>query len=194
MKKKTRKLTPVLISSREGMHAVVTQLVTWKLALAETQIQIEQEKAEIDARYQAEIDELAIAIASNEGGLQVWSTQHPEEFGKKKSIDLVNATFGFRTTPHSVEKGKGVRTWDEVVARLISTLITEDDSDGSLFAFEGEDYIRYAAPSVDKAKLLANREHIPAEALKAAGIIFEQDEIFYFEPKSEVLEATKEAA
>ena len=195
MPKKTTKLQPVLISSREGMLAVVSQLVTWKLAHAEVQIQIEKEKAEIEAKHQARLDELARAIQMSEGGLQVWAEQHPEEFDGKKSIDLPQARFGFRTTPHSVEKAKGVRTWDDVVARLISTLLTEDGTDNSPFIFEGEDYVRYPSPAVDKVKLLADRERIPAAALKSAGITFQQDELFFFEPKSEVLQAsTQEAA
>lgn len=194
MPKKSQKLTPVLISSREGMLAVVTDTVGAKLDLAALQVEIEQQKAEIDRQHQARIDELTRQIQMNEGGLQVWASQHPEEFDGKKSIDLPAARFGFRTTPHSVEKAKGVRNWDDVVARLLATLITENDEPNSPFRFIGEDYIRYGSPSVDKAKLLADRENIPAEALKAAGIIFDQDEIFFFEPKSEVLEATKEAA
>lgn len=193
MAKKT-KLAPVLISSREGMHAVVTRLVSSKLALAALRVGIEEEKAEIDKKHQEQIDELNRDILMHEGGLQVWATQHPEEFDGKKSIDLPAARFGFRTGPNKVEKAKGVKNWDEVVNRLISTLITEDGTDNSPFIFEGEDYVRYGAPAVDKEALLAARETIPAEALKAAGIIFEQDEFFFFEPKSEVLEPTKEAA
>lgn len=195
MPKKTTKLQPVLISSREGMLFVVSNLVVAKLAHAELQIQIEKEKAAIDAKYQSRIDEGARLIQMSEGGLQVWAEQNPQEFDGKKSIDLPQARFGFRTTPHSVEKARGVRTWDDVVARLINTLVTEDGTDNSPFIFEGEDYVRYPSPAVDKLKLLADREKIPAAALKAAGIVFNQDELFFFEPKSEVLQAsTQEAA
>jgi hypothetical protein len=177
------------------MLFVVSNLVAAKLSHAEVKIQIEQEKAEIEARHQSRLDELARLIQMGEGGLQVWAEQHPEEFDGKKSIDLPQARFGFRTTPHSVEKAKGVRTWDDVVARLISTLLTEDGTDNSPFIFEGEDYVRYPSPAVDKLKLLADRENIPAAALKAAGIVFNQDELFFFEPKSEVLQSsTQEAA
>lgn len=176
------------------MLAIVSELVSHKLAFAQIQLQIEQEKAQIEARHQPRLDELSRIIQMQEGGLQVWAERNPQEFDGKKSIDLPQAHFGFRTTPHRVEKAKGVRTWDDVVARLISTLITEDDTPDSPFIFEGENYVRYPAPAVDKQKLLADRENIPPAALKAAGIRFEQDELFYFEPKSEVIEATTQAA
>lgn len=189
MPKKT-KLQPVLISSREGMHAVVSHLVGSKLGLAAMQIAIEEEKAAIDRKYQEQIDELERDIQIHESGLQVWATQNPHEFSGKKSIDLPAAKFGFRTGPHKVEKAKGVKNWDEVVSRLACTVV----QDGETVLFNGEDFIRYGAPAVDKDALLSAREVIPAEALKAAGVVFDQEEFFFFEPKSEVLEATKEVA
>lgn len=194
MSKKTPKFEPVLISSRDGMHAVVTQIVNDKLSLAGLKVEMEKEIAAIAEKYQGKIDALNRSVLMNEGGLQVWAERNPDQFGEKKSIDLPLARFGFRLSPHKVEKAKGVRNWDDVASRLISTLITEDGTDNSPFIFEGEDYVRYSEATVDKAKLLANRKNIPADALKAAGIFFEQEENFFFEPKSEVLEASSQEA
>lgn len=184
---KKTKIKPVLIHSREAMLAVVAELVSDKLALAAKHVEIEQAKADIEASYQSDIDDLARRVQMNEGGLHVWSDQHPEEFDGNKSIDLPSATFGFRKCPPAVEKAKGAKTWDEVVARLASTVV--QDALGNP-VFIGENYIRYGAASVDKAQLIADRESIPAAAMKAAGFTIEQEELFFFKPKSEVLEAS----
>jgi len=168
------------------MQAVVSEIVRTRLELAATLVTIEEGKAAVEAGFAAEVDELQRAIAQLEGGLQVWAAGHPEEFGDKKSIDLPSATFGFRQGPPKVEKVRAKETWDDIVARMVS-IVTPD--------FIGEDYVRYGAPSLDKDQLLKDRDTIAPEVLKAAGIRFDQDEFFYFTPKSEVLESTsKEAA
>ena len=188
---KKTKIKPVLIHSRDGMLAVVAELVSDKLALKELQIQIEQQKAAIDARYQERVDELARQIQMAEGGLHVWSDQNPGEFDGKKSIDLPSARFGFRLCPPKVEKGKGVKNFDEVLARLASTVV--QDACGQP-VFIGENFIRDGSPSIDKERLIAERANIPAAAFKAAGFTIDQDEVFFFEPKSEVLEASSREA
>lgn len=189
---KKSKINPVLITSREAMLAVVSDLVRDKLAIAEIQIRIEQEKVAIEERYQARIDELARRIQMNEGGLHVWTEQNPQEFDGKKSIDLPSARFGLRTCPPKVEKARGVKNFDEVLARLASTVV--HDATGNPI-FIGENFIREGQPSIDKDRLIAERANIPPAAFKAAGFTIDQDEVFFFEPKSEVLEASsKEAA
>jgi hypothetical protein len=180
---KKTKIKPVLIHSREAMLAVVANLVSDKLALAAKQVEIEQAKADID--------ELARRCQTNEAGLHVWSVQHPEEFDGGKSIDLPSATFGFRTCPPSVEKDKSARTWDDVAARLASTVI--NDATGQAI-FIGENFVRYGSPTVDKTGLIAIRDEIPEAAKKSAGFTIEQEEIFFFKPKSEVLEASSQEA
>lgn len=187
-KPKTQKLQPVLISSREGARAVAAVLVEDKLRVAALTVQIEEAKAAIEREYKDELDEINRRIQQHEGGLQVWSLQHPEEFGKAKSIDLTMARFGFRTCPTKCEKAKGAGTWEAVVNRLASTLLK--DEEGNVL-FNGEDYIQYGDPTVAKARLIADKDSIPAEALLLAGIEFQQDEIFFFEPKSDVLDESK---
>jgi|GEM_PF-2542851 len=189
-KPKAQKLQPVLISSREGARAVAAVLVEDKLRVEALKIQIDEAKAAIDREYKDELDEINRRIMQHEGGLQVWSLQHPEEFGKAKSIDLTMARFGFRTCPTKVEKAKGTGTWDEVVSRLLSTVV-KDAATGEVL-FNGEDYVQYADPTVAKARLIADKAIIPPAALKLAGIIFDQDEVFFFEPKSESLETSKQ--
>lgn len=194
-KKEKQKLVPVLISSREGMHAVVTNLVADKLAVAALKVEIEQKKAAIDQKYQEKLDDLNRQILSGEAGLEVWSQKYPQEFGDRRSIELTAATFGFRKGGPKVGKISGI-TWEKIVARLASIVIKENEgTPEERVVFDGEDYLRYPDAVVDKEALLADRKNIPAQALELAGILIEQDEFFFFEPKSEVVEASvKEAA
>lgn len=190
--KKKQKPQPVLISSREGMLAVVADLIQDKLEFQQIQLSIEQEKAAIDKKNQGALDALARRIQMNEAGLQVWSKMHPQEFDGKRSIDLPTAIFGFRLGKHKVDKPSNV-TWKEIADRLISTILRPEEPEGQPI-FEGEEYIRYGDAEVDKDALLRDRDLIPQEALDVVGIKFAQDDFFFFEPKSQVLEATKEAA
>jgi phage host-nuclease inhibitor protein Gam len=182
---KKTKYQPILISSREAMLAVVSELVQAKLAHAALTVQVEEQKAMIEEEYQPDFDKMQRSIQSREAALEVWAAQHPEEFGDKKSLDLPQARFGFRTGKHKVGKIRTKDTWDAIAERLAS-FVSEQ--------LIGENYVRYGGPEVDKDKLLADRKTLAEDALKAVGIRFEQDEFFFFEPKSEVLEATSKVA
>ena len=195
-KSKSKQFEPVLIDSRPGMLAVVAGLVRDYLQLAALQVKMELIKNRITRKYQAEVDELNRAIASKEGGLHVWSKRNKDtaEFGEKKSIVLPEATFGFRISPPKVDNLEG--TWDHALARLASIeIVMEVPGSEPRVIFSGSDYIRDGKPSIDKDKLLADRDKIPSEVWELAGMRVVQEELFFFTPKSEVLESTtKEAA
>jgi hypothetical protein len=75
----------------------------------------------------------------------------------------------------------------------MAAMTTTDGSGRRVFA--GEDYVTYAEPALAKAVLLQDRTRIPEDVLRAAGIRFAYDEIFYITPKSEVAKGmVKEAA
>lgn len=182
-KPKKQKLIPVLISSREGMTAVVSDLVSHMLDLQAIRVEIEKRKAQIESEYQEQIDELTRTI----------NMQEAEEFDGKKSIDLASARFGFRTGPWKVEKTRSKDTWEDVVNRIVSTVITATiEGEEKATVFVGENYVRYGAASVDKEALLRDRDRIPDKALTVIAIRFEQEEFFFFEPKSEVLETSSQ--
>ncbi|CAN5548539.1 hypothetical protein BH09VER1_BH09VER1_24850 [soil metagenome] len=190
-KKKTPKPEPVLISSRAGMLAVVNDLVKYKLDHAALLVRIEKLKSRVTRKFQGDVDDLNRLIQMAEGGLHVWAASHPGEFDGKKSIELPDARFGFRTCPPKVDKVGG--NWEQILARLSSVYLVDAQND-NLVLFDGSDYIRLGTPEIDKAKLLADRDKIPAEALQLAGILIVKDEVFFFEPKSELIEATTQEA
>lgn len=183
---KKTKIKPVLIHSREGFQGVVSEIVAAKLSAAALQVEMEQEIAQIQKRYQGDMDEISREIQAKEAGVHVWAVQNPKEFGERRSIELTQAIVGFRTCPPAVEKIRSRDTWGDIAQRLASV------NDGE---FIGENYLRYKDPEVDKTSLIADRESIPERALKTIGIRIEQDEVFFIEPKSEVAgKSTREAA
>jgi phage host-nuclease inhibitor protein Gam len=180
-------LQPILISSREGMQGVVADIIRNKLKVAALTVEMEKEIADVQKRYQKRIDPVNQQIAVGEAGVQIWAQKNRAEFpGEKKSIDLPMAIVGFRQSPPSVEKKKKVN-WDNAALLLRSVKI---EKDGAVL-FDGTDYVVPGKPTLDKNALLRDIKNIPAEALEAAGIYFEQDEIFYIKPKSEVVEGTR---
>ena len=175
------------------MTATVNDIVTAKLRHAEITAQMEQEIAAVQKRYQEGLAGLGREIQSKEAGVQLYCEQHRAmEFIEKKSIDLTLATVGFRETPYRVEKARSKDTWEEIAVRMAG--ITTTDGDGQT-VFAGENYVTYAEPALAKAMLLQDRTRIPEDVLRAAGIRFAYDEVFYITPKSEVAQGTvKEAA
>lgn len=198
-----QKIEPVLISSRESMIAHVNDVVTAKLRVVEIKAQLEQEIAALQKQHQREIDTLCRIIATKEAGVQLYCTQHRDrEFDKKKSIDLTLAVVGFEDTPASLEK-VGKITWDEAAERMAGLILHEVDGKGTpvlgpdnkpIVAFDGDDYVTYGSPALDKNAIKRDAEMIPPEVFKTVGIKIEKDEIFYIRPKSDVAEATVKAA
>jgi len=190
---KKTKIPAVVVSSREGMTAAVNDIIHAKLRCAELTAQMEQEIAAIQKGYQERLADLGREIQSKEAGVQLYCEQHrAAEFPGKKSIDLTLATVGFRETPYRVEKARSKDTWEEIAVRMAA--MTTMGGDGETL-FAGENYVTYPEPSLAKAVLLQDRAKIPEDVLKAVGIRFAYDEIFYIAPKSEVAEATvREAA
>ena len=193
MKMKTTKIPSILITSREAMTATVNDIVTAKLRHAEITAQMEQEIAAVQKRYQDRLAGLGREIQSKEAGVQLYCEQHrAAEFTEKKSIDLTLATVGFRETPYRVEKARSKDTWEEIAVRMAA--ITTTDGNGNP-VFSGENYVTYSEPALAKAVLLQDRVKIPEDVLKAAGIRFAYDEIFYISPKSQLaVDTVKEAA
>lgn len=191
--KQKQKIEPVLVSSREAMTAHVNDIVTAKLRTTELKAQMELEIAALERRYQRELDDLTRSIATKEAGVQLYCQQHrATEFSTRKSIDLTLAVIGFEDTPASVEK-VGKVTWEEIAERMAGLVLA--DAAGAT-TFDGDDYVNYGKPTLDKIAVKRDADLIPAEVFKTVGIRIEKDEIFYIRPKSDVAADTvvREAA
>jgi phage host-nuclease inhibitor protein Gam len=112
-------------------------------------------------------------------GVFVYCQQHRSElFPEKKSIELLQASIGYRSGPPSVEKRSKQDTWSAIARRLEALPW-------------GAAYLTTPEPEVDKKSLLADRERLNAGQLAAAGIRFKQDESFFITPKSGAAPTTR---
>ncbi len=175
---KREKAQAIPILSREALDAAVAEVATLKIQYAAAKADMELEVARVQERRQEQMLALGKQIEVREAGVFVYCQQHRAQlFPGKKSIDFLLATVGFRTEPPSVEKNFRKDTWSAIAQRLE--------------ALEwGARYVSTPEPEVDKQALLADREKLSAGQLSEAGIRFEQDELFYITPKSEVAART----
>lgn len=131
------------------------------------------EMSKIREKYQDAINGLQKAKDESFEVMQVWAVENkPEMFAKKKSIDTVHGTVGFRTGTPKLKLLKGF-TWGAV------TNLLKEFMPG---------YVRISEEPA-KDKLLADRE-VPEvnESFTKVGIFVDQDEVFYVEPKKETAE------
>jgi phage host-nuclease inhibitor protein Gam len=179
---KKAKITPLIVTSREAMEAIVADIVSLKLDHVQRTALMEKEIADVQKRHQEGILTVAQQIQIKEAGVYTYCQAHRKElFADKKSLDLLLATIGFRDNPPSVEKATRKDTWDDIARRLETTEW-------------GKDYLREVAPEVSKVKLLADREKLSVDQLREVGVKIDQDEEFFIKPKSEVAEESKQDA
>ena len=102
--------------------------------------------------------------------MQVFATENREElFSKRKSMETTHGTLGFRTGQPKLKTKKGF-TWAAVLELLKKF---------------GKDYVRTVEEPA-KDKLLANRDNEECQQLmEDCGIIVDQGETFFVEPKKE---------
>jgi phage host-nuclease inhibitor protein Gam len=92
-----------------------------------------------------------------------------ELFARRKSIETAHGTLGFRTGTPKLKTRKGF-TWAAVL---------------ELLRDKGRDYVRITE-EVAKDRLLSDRDQPEvAELLPSVGLVVDQDEAFYVEPKQE---------
>ena len=104
-------------------------------------------------------------------------TMFPEA---RKSLDWPMATLGFRTNPPSV----GTRRKSITFCAAAKLLLTSD---------WGRLFVRYPDPAIDKEAILAARGKLTEEQLSAVGLVIEQDEEFFIQPRSEIVAGDKSA-
>lgn len=111
----------------------------------------------------ATLDESAAAALAD---LEAWAALNPEDFGARRSIELLHGTIGYRTGQPALKTIKGVR-WADVLARLKALR---------------PDFVR-TKEEPDKEALLAARGDLGADGLRSLGCKVEQTERFYAEPR-----------
>ncbi len=192
MPKKIKAKPPVL-HTREGMEAAAAEYLKAKLSYATLTAELETAKAKVEANYIDRLNALADQVDQICASVQNFCTKHRSELmpDQKKSFETMSATIGFRDTPPRTEKAKKKDTWEQLADSLVTLKIMDAEGDVIL---AGINYVKEPALQVNKEALLADRGKFTADQLKQMGIRFEQDEVFYIDPKSDVVTGDVKAA
>lgn len=201
MSKKT-KLKPTVLHTREAMEAEVTDYVKLKLRHVEISARMEQLKAQVEQKFEEELNDLARQIDAKFAAVQNFCETHRGELvtDKLKSFETINAVIGFRDTPPAVGKLVQKDNWGGIAKRMEGLVFyhPEDlqlEPDKRRVVLDCSKYVKESDPDISKTALLQDRSKFTAEQLRAMGIAFTSEEHFYVEPKSDVVIGdTKEAA
>ena len=134
---------------------------------------MEQEITKVREKYQDELSELSDTKRDEFDVLMTYAEENKELFSTKKSVELSHGVIGFRTGTHKLGKLKGF-TWDDVKEKVAKLL---------------PDFIR-TKEEVNKEGLIAERDNPEVSKLfSRCGVVVEQDETFYVQPKKEAIAA-----
>lgn len=159
--------------TREEMEEAMSKYATAEAKYCSLTARMDVEMTKIREKY---ADELARLDGEKEEAfdlLQAFAVENKTElFSKRKSLESVHGTIGFRTGTPKLKPAKGF-TWASITNLLKEFL---------------PDYIRTTEEPA-KDKLLADREdELVATNLPRVGISVVQEETFYVEVKKEVQE------
>jgi len=156
--------------STEQMETAFGEYAVADAKLAKVNATIDVQMTAIREKYADEIGKLNETKDKAFDVMQTFAVENKDElFGKRKSIESVHGTIGFRTGTPKLKTLKGF-TWGAVTNLLKEFLPS---------------YVRISEEPA-KDKLLADREDEEIAALfPKIGIAVTQDETFYVEPKKE---------
>jgi phage host-nuclease inhibitor protein Gam len=156
--------------SREDAVNFLGKIRAEVIEMRKLQLEREAKIKQIDDEYLERIDLFQQRIDYATDVLRVWAEDHPDEFGPLKSIECVHGKFGFRITPPAVRPIRPL-TWAKVLENLER--------------FESFNRFIRIKNEVDREAILAAREELTADQLKAIGVRISQDEVFFVDPKIE---------
>ncbi len=152
--------------SRDEMETALGELVGSTLNKQRLVNTMDGMISTIRQQFQSNIDECDEAIQEMTKIVKSWALTHPEEFAKRKSLDFVQATIGFRTGTPKLKALPGWN-WDMILGAV-------DKHEPS--------FVRVIT-EVDKEALIQQREILGAEKLAKLGIKVVQEESFFIAPK-----------
>lgn len=179
---KRQKKTVISGVSKEAAEEAFATYAKANAERAKITAEIELKCAQIREKHQDRLSQLQATQDEAFDTLQAYATENqPELFSKKKSLEMVHGTIGFRTGTPKLKTLKGF-TWASALQLVKEFLPT---------------FIRITE-EIDKSRLLSERdsealrlgelpgEGVPLrEVMAKCGISVVQDETFFVEPKKE---------
>ena len=124
-------------------------------------------------RMDGSVSTLEKTISATIDQIEAWAKINPDLFARKRSIEMLCGTIGFRLTPPSVVVAKG---WKAGMCALAMRKLAW-----------ARGYLK--TPEIDRAGILRDRDKLKEDKLLKVGLSIKQEDEFYVEPKQEGTEA-----
>ena len=160
-------MKPPKIQTREQAEAAMDALAIASHRRDKLEAEMNLRLTAVREKYETEMAELAVSIKTETERLHAWADSHPEAFDSSRSVKLLHGVVGYRLGNWAVKLIRGFKL-ERAVALVKSVL--------------GPAYVR-TGDELDKELVLADRAHIPPEALTSCGLRLEQAEAFYATPE-----------
>lgn len=157
--------------TREEAEAAMRDLCIASCKIDAKTAKMNESLARIRAEFDADISSLSETAELLRSKIQSWADKNPGEFARKKSVDMVHGTCGYRFTPPAVRTLRGV-TWEKAVALVESIR---------------PDFIR-VKKEADKEALLAAREVFTEQDYTQLGLRIDSAEKFFVDVKKDSVE------
>jgi phage host-nuclease inhibitor protein Gam len=171
--KKTRIKKPVVTIegvTRHDIECLVGDIATLKNNERRITAQMDAEIQAARDRYEASLSKVADDLQAKTDIVQMWAEAHPEEFGKRKSIEFGSGTIGFRTGTPKLALLNRKWNWKAVTAAI-----------GIVWKLK---YLRVIR-ELDREKVIADAraEVLKPSDLETVGVKVIQEESFFVDPK-----------
>lgn len=124
---------------------------------------------EVEQKYADSIEATKTDLDQLTADLREWADNNPTTFGQLRSVEWTHGRFGWRISPPKLVK-KSKQPWDDLTPAVRENL--------------GPKYVR-VQESVNRERIIADRENIEPAKLRVCGLSVVQEESFFVEPKVE---------
>lgn len=169
---KTKKLTISNVSLEQAQEAS-EQYAKSATSLAKVEAKMNEEINKVKSKYQDEITTLKEELDEPMETLEVFAKEQKDNWGKKKSHELLHCVIGFRTGTPKVVKDKKF-TWDGITELLSKSKIFKP-------------FIRSTEEINKEAIIACKDENLLISLKKECYLEVTQEESFYVEAKKEEL-------
>lgn len=182
-----KKQKPEVILTRAGLDAAVTAHVQSRLAYTALLVKMEEEKTAVDKSYASDLTRLNTALELSFAAVSNYCALHrgellPDE-KRRKSFETINAILGYADNPPTLGKTTN-ETFEQIAQRLAGLVFKEGMAtlDCAGFVREKLELNKETIKDAITADLLQPRH------LKVMGLKLTQEERFFIEPKSNLLD------
>jgi len=167
MSKSRIKIAAAAIRTRAEMEALAGEIAGLKNRQRSCSAEMDAGVNEIRRQYAEILGGLDGQIVARMEMARAWAESNPAEFGAAKSLELTQATIGYRTGQPQLKTLSGW-TWAKALEKAKS------------LPWAGA-FVRTKV-EVNKQQILLERDQIGAEKLREMGVRVTQEETFFVEP------------